>query len=116
MCHSCENNNKVNGLYERCLRIIYNDKRSSFNAFLEKDGFVSIHERNLKFWQQKCLKLAKIFKSKDQPQYNLRYNSLFSRYLVKSIYKGTESLSFLGPKIWDILPDTYKDLPDFKQC
>ena len=28
-----------------------------------------------------------------------------------SLYKGTESLSFLGPKIWDILPDTYKDLP-----
>ena len=60
--------------------------------------------------------MHKIFKSKDQPQYNLRYNSLFSRPLVKSIYKGTESLSFLGPKIWDILPDTYKDLSDFKQC
>ena len=52
------------------------------------------------------------FKLKDQPQYNLRHNSLFSRPLVKSVYKGTESLSFLGPKIWDILPDTYKDLPD----
>ena len=24
----------------------------------------------------------------------------------------TESLSFLGPKIWDILPDTYKDMLD----
>ena len=29
-----------------------------------------------------------------------------------SVYKGTESLSFLGPKIWDILPDTSKDLPN----
>ena len=56
--------------------------------------------------------MHEIFKLKDQPQYNLRYNSLFSRPLVKSVYKGTESLSFLGPKIWDILPDTYKDLPD----
>ena len=56
--------------------------------------------------------MHEIFKLKDQPQYNLRYNSLFSRSLVKSVYKGTESLSFLGPKIWDILPDTYKDLPD----
>ena len=75
----------------------------------------------LKFWQQKCSKLAKnlappqmheIFKIKDQPHYNLRYNSLFFRPLVKSVYKGTESLSFSGPKIWDILPDTYKDMPD----
>ena len=53
-----------------------------------------------------------IFRLKDQPQYNLRCNSLFSRPLVKSVYKGTESLSFLGPKIWDILPDAYKDLHD----
>ena len=56
--------------------------------------------------------MHEIFKLKDQPQYNLRYNYLFSRSLVKSVYKGTESLKFLGPKIWDILPDTYKDLPD----
>ena len=26
MCHSRENNNKINRLHERCLRIIYNDK------------------------------------------------------------------------------------------
>ena len=56
--------------------------------------------------------MHEIFKLQDQSQYNLRYNCLFSRPLVKSVYKGTKSLSFLGPKIWDIIPDTYKDLPD----
>ena len=56
--------------------------------------------------------MQEIFKLKDQPHYNLRYNSPFFRPLVKSVYKGTESLSFLGPKIWDILRDTYKDMPD----
>ena len=56
--------------------------------------------------------MHEIFKLKDQPHYNLRYNSLLSRPLVKSVYGGTESLSLLGLKIWDILPDTYKDLPD----
>ena len=54
--------------------------------------------------------MYEIFKLKDQPHYNLRNWSLFSRPLVKSVYKGTESLSFLGPKICDILPDTSKDL------
>ena len=33
-------------------------------------------------------------------------------HIVKSVYKGTEILSFLGPKIRDILPDTYKDMSD----
>ena len=124
MCHSRENNNKINRLHERCLRIICNDKRSSFNALLEKDGSVSIHERNIKILATEMFKVSKnlappqmqeIFKLKDQPHYNLRYNYLFFRPLVKSVYKGTESLSFLGPQIWDMLPETYMpDLNSFK--
>ena len=124
MCHSRESNNKISKLHKRCLRIIYNDKRSSFNAFLEKDGSVSIHERNIKILATEMFKVSKnlappqmykIFKLKDQPHSNLRYNYLFFRPLVKSVYKGAESLSFLRPKIWDILPDTYKDMPDLNR-
>ena len=93
----------------------------SFNALLEKDGSVSIHERNIKILATEMLKASKnlappqmqeIFKLKYQPHYNLRYNSLFFRPFVKSVYKGTECLSFLGPKIWDILPDIYKNMLD----
>ena len=121
MGHSRKNNNKINRVHERCLRIIYNDKRSSFNVLLKKDGSVSIHERNIKILATEMFKVSRnlappqmheTFKLKDQPQYNLRYNSLFSRPLVKSVYKGTENLSFLEPKIWDILLDTSKDLPN----
>ena len=46
ICHSRTNNDKINRLHERCLRIVYNDKESSFNNLLEKDGSVSIHTRN----------------------------------------------------------------------
>ena len=56
--------------------------------------------------------MHEIFKLKDQAQYNLRYKSLFFRPLVKSVYKGTENLSFLGTKIGNILLDNYKNLPD----
>ena len=56
--------------------------------------------------------MHEILKLKDQLHYNLRYNSLFSRPLVKSVYKGTGSWSLLGPKIWDIYKDNYKDMPD----
>ena len=46
MCRSRTNNKKINKLNERCLRIVYNDKQSSFNELLEKDDSVSIHMRN----------------------------------------------------------------------
>ena len=47
MCYSRTNNSKINRLNERCLRIVYNNKQSSFNELLEKDGSVSIHMRNI---------------------------------------------------------------------
>ena len=74
-------NNEINRLHERCLRIIYNDTRSSFNALLEKDGSVSIHERNIKVLATEIFKVRKnlappemheIFKLKVQPHCNLR--------------------------------------------
>ena len=37
MCHSRTINNKINSLHERCLRIIYNDYRSSFEYLLDRD-------------------------------------------------------------------------------
>ena len=96
MCHSHDNNNKINRLHERCLRIICNDKQSSFHALLQKDGSVSIDERNIKVLATKMFKVSKnqatpqmheIFKSKDQSQYNLRYSYVFSRPPVKSVYR-----------------------------
>ena len=120
MYYSRENNNKTNRLHERCFRFIHNDKWSSFNALLKNDVSVSIHERNIKILATEMFKVSKnlalsqmhkIFKLNDQPHYNLRYNSLFSRPLVNSVYKGPESLSFLGLEIWDMLPGTYKEMP-----
>ena len=45
--HSRNLNNKINRLHERCLRVIYNDKTSSFEQLLENDNSVSIHHRNI---------------------------------------------------------------------
>ena len=33
-----------------------------------------------------------------------------ARWNVQSIFSGTESISFLGPKIWDIVPSELKQL------
>ena len=117
MCHSRTNNNKINSLHERCFIIVYNDKQSSFNELLEKDGSVSIHMRNIQILATEMYKLVnnlsppimnRVLKLNSDSRYNLRQISQFSRSLLKSVYHRTESNSYLGPKIWDILPDDYK--------
>ena len=55
-----------------------------------------------------------IFKLKADNSYNLRQVSEFSRPMVKSVYHGTESISYLGPKIWDILPEKLKNIDNLK--
>ena len=58
MCHSCENDRKINRLHDRCLRSMYNDKQSPFNELLEKDGSDSIHERNLQVLATEMYKIS----------------------------------------------------------
>ena len=112
---------------ERCLRIIYNDKQSSFTELLNKDNSVSISIRNIqrlaidtfRFYNGLSPPLVNnIFKLRAENSYNLKQVSEFSKPMVKSAYHGTESISYLGPKIWNILPEKLKNtenLEHFKQ-
>ena len=59
MFRSRGKNNKINQIHEKWLRIIYNDKKSTFYELLEKDGSVSIHKRNLRFLECEMLKLKR---------------------------------------------------------
>ena len=59
MSHNQTNNNKIKRLLERCLCLIYNDKKSSFEDLLQKEGSVFTHHRNL---GALALELLKIFK------------------------------------------------------
>ena len=45
------------------------------------------------------------FKLKKVNLYDLGQVSEFSRPIVKTVYHGTESISYLGSKIWDILTE-----------
>ena len=51
--------------------------------------------------------LNEIFQERYVP-YNLRGNNPFRCRRANSVYHGTESLAFLGPKIWDLVPDEIK--------
>ena len=51
--HSRSNSNKITHLHERCLRLIYSDKSSSYEGCLERDGSVFIHNKNIQALQLK---------------------------------------------------------------
>ena len=42
--------------------------------------------------------------------YDLRNNSLLKRMRVNSVWHGAESVSYLGPKMWDLVPNEIKNL------
>ena len=49
MCHSRTLNNRINNIYYRALRIVYQDKKSSFEELLQKEKSVSVHMKNLQY-------------------------------------------------------------------
>ena len=118
MCHNRTYNNKISGLRERCLRLIYNDKRSSFEDLLEKDNSVSIHHKNLQALAIEMFKvhtktspevMQEVFQVKEKGHYNLRNQTDFVIPQVKSVNHGLESVRFLGPKLWKSLPNDLKN-------
>ena len=62
--------------------------------------------------------LSEIFHRRDI-NYNLQINSDFAKPNVRSVFQESGSSSYLGPKIWDIVPLELKELTSvvgFKKC
>ena len=53
MFYSQSNDSKITRLHERCLGLIYSDKSSSYEKLSERDGSVSIHQKNIQAIQLK---------------------------------------------------------------
>ena len=79
MFHNRKLNAKINRLHERVLKIVYKDHSLTYDELLVKDNSFARHEKKI----QTCN--------------------------VPSEYKGTETISFKGPKIWAIVPDEIKN-------
>ena len=86
MFHNQALNNKINRL-KRCLCVIYNDKSSTFNVFIEKEDSVSIHYRNIQALTIETFKVAngmppvimnEILQLREESHYNLHCTSNFT--------------------------------------
>ena len=85
---------------------------------LNNDKSVTIHRRNLQLLATEIFKtknelnpkiMEEIFTFKNV-DYNLRNNTSLKIGNLKTVYYGTESLTNLGAKIWNLLPNKYKEL------
>ena len=118
MLHSRERNNRINRIHGRELRLIHQDNSLSFAKLLDTDNSVTIHQRNLQ------VLATEIFKSKiglapeiikevfeiQYPDYNFRSEAThFKRENVKATHYGIQSVRYLVPKIWDLVPNNIKN-------
>ena len=95
MLHSRKNNNKIKHLHERCLRLIYSGKKSSYENILEK----GIHHKNIQALAIEMFKVKRklcpeitggIFMERTNNQHNLRNRSDFICPHVYSVFHGIE--------------------------
>ena len=99
-----------------------------FEELLEIDNSVSIHNRNIQYltielykvYNDICPDIMKdIFPLSTSSNYDIRSKRTFTTRSVKIVYYGTESLSYLAPKVWQLIPNNIKsheNLPKFKKA
>ena len=54
--------------------------------------------------------ITELFARRNEHPHNLRHNVKFSQPFLNSVCCGSESISYLGPKIWGMVPDSYKNI------
>ena len=122
MCHSRRLNNRINKIQERALRIVYQDSASTFQILLNKDRSVTVHDKNIQILAIELFKVIKgsspeimkeIFPLKTEELYCSKFP--FITRNVNTVSYGTQSLGYLGPKIWSIIPESLKNLTSINE-
>ena len=125
MFHSQRMEHRINKIHERVLRLIYPSySKLTFKELLGKNKTVSIHQKNLHVAATEIFKaklnispeLLKELFSFNVRNYNLRSQSTLKRIKTNSVYFDTESFSSLAPKIWDLVPDSFKTENSLERC
>ena len=105
-----QSNTLINKIHERALRIAYNNYVSSFETLLEKDGSLSIHQRNIQSLT------IEIFKTNNDlnptfHNYNTRRDNLYLPN-PRTVAYGLETLGYRANQIWNTIPNEIKSVKD----
>ena len=104
-------------------RIVYNDHFLSFEELLCKDKFVTFHQRNLQTLATEMYEklnvlspdiMQAIFEIKSN-YYNTRNAPAFSSRNIKTVRYGLQTISYMAPKIWDLVPKEIKQVSTLNQ-
>ena len=116
--HNKSINKKINNLHEGVLRLIYCDHSSDSQELLQRDNSVTIHQKNIQALAIMIYKVvnniaptivSELF-SFSNINYNLRSGSQFHQPSANRVWNGQETISYLGPKIWNMVPEEMKQI------
>ena len=106
-------------MHERCLRIVYSDNTSTFEELSTTDNSVSVHQQNIQVLATELYKIVnglspeimkEVFPFNENTSYNTRNKRKFHSRSKKSVTFGSEMLSHLAPKIWELVPVEIKNV------
>ena len=104
MLHSRYTKIVRSNIYRRDVSDLLIATKCRLKKYVIKDGLVSIHSRNMQSLAIGMYKVkselapmitTNVFSAKPEDHYDLRNHKLFAG----AVYHGTESISYLGPKI-----------------
>ena len=107
---------EINRTNKRVLRLLYEDYDLSVEQLREKDGSITVHQRNLQNLMTEIYKtinqinpayMWEFFAEKDMP-YNLHTKVLCRLPQAQIDRYGLDSLSFRGSLLWNTLKDEVK--------
>ena len=110
---SRSSNNKISKLHERALRIVYDDYNSKFEELLTKDGLFTIHDKNIQTLEKEMFKthhgfsqvsFVDLYHNYYYNFYSLRSQLDFQIPRINTTLKGTDSVRYFGPIIWNNIP------------
>ena len=111
-------NNALNSIHERALRLIYNDYELPFDRLLEDNKQKSIHQKNIESLAIEIYKfqgslappiMSDLFITREN-NYNLRNFPELESSLRRTVKFGTETISYRGPQIWNLIPERIRTL------
>ena len=119
---SAKSMDKIEKIQKRALRFLHNDYSSSYNALLSKSKRCTMHVSRLRVLSFEIFKtlndlnpsfMKDIFKARTS-NYSMRNPNNLANYRPNQVTFGCNSLKFLGPQIWNCLPDELKSAEDHK--